>query len=284
MINESVHELFSRAEIASLEDDSRPADVASGRAAMACLQRLGSIEVLEAALAACRADTPQRRCVGAGVLGQLGHTEPGYKPVFTEERYLGLTDLLAAEYNGPRNAAVLSEVCVALGHLDDERAVPAVLALSGHPDAGVRFAVAFALGGHKTCEAIDGLIALSSDTDDDVRNWSVFGIAQLIDADTPAIRAALRARLDDPSEEVRNEAIQGLASRSDLSVLSFLIDELRSGVAAPLLEAAIALARPELCEALIASANRGLVLDTGHGPYDLTDTWTDAMRACGCRS
>ncbi len=34
--------------------------------------------------------------------------------------------------------------------------------------------------------------------------------------------------------------------------------------------AAIALAKPELCEALVAAKIGGLVVPTPHGPYDLT--------------
>jgi hypothetical protein len=104
----------------------------------------------------------------------------------------------------------------------------------------------------------------------------------MTDADTPAIRAALHARLDDPCLDARNEAIEGLALRGDLSVVPALIRELHTGVALPLLNAAIALSSSQLCEALLAAAASGLVVQASHGPYDLTNVWAEAMRACGC--
>jgi hypothetical protein len=66
-------------------------------------------------------------------------------------------------------------------------------------------------------------------------------------------------------------------------VLPVLIRELHNNVALPLLHAAIALARPDLCEALAAAATGGLLVKALDAPYDLTETWSEAMRACGCQ-
>jgi HEAT repeat protein len=159
-------------------------------------------------------------------------------------------------------------VCIALGHLKDSRAISCLIGLRKHPNRGVRFGVMFGLLGHQTPEAIEALIALSSDSDEHVRDWSTFGLGQMIDVDTPAIRAALRARLDDPCLNARGEAIEALATRRDLSVIPALIQELKSGVSLPLLNAAITLARPELCEAL-AAADVSLVVETSLGPGKL---------------
>ncbi len=235
------------------------------------------------ALAACKDADPLRRRVGAAILGQLGHSTVGFDPVFAEERYAGLGSLLASEQAGPGDPDVLNDVCVALGHLHDPRAIPALLALRQHPDADVRFGVVFGLSGHEIPDAIDGLIALSADCDDQVRDWSTWGLGQLITIDTPAIRAALHARLDDACDAVRCEAIAGLANRGDRSVLPVLNRELRTGVGLPLLHAAISLATPELCEALAEAATIGLVVQARYAPYDLTKTWTEAMKACGCQ-
>jgi HEAT repeat protein len=210
-----VDDLIARAMIGLDQDDQPSSDNPIGRLAIARLHRLASREVLAAALAACADADPLRRRVGAAVLGQLGHSKVGFEPVFVEERYGGLASVLTAERERPGGPRVLDEACVALGHLHDPRAIPALLELREHPDAGVRFGVVFGLSGYETPEAIDGLIALSSDTDEHVRDWSTFGLGQLIEADTPAIRAALRARLDDPCIDARDEAIEGLASRRE---------------------------------------------------------------------
>jgi len=275
-----IADLFARATIRLDDDDEEQwrSENRTGRGAIGRLHCLATREVLDTALAACAAADPRQRRIGAGVLGQLGHS----KMVFQEERYAGLAGLLAAERAGPGDPDVLNEVCVALGHLGDPRAIPALLELQGHPASGVRFGVVFGLCGHENSDAIEGLIALSSDSDEDVRDWATFGIAQQITTDTPAIRAALHARLDDPFYEARNEAIEGLAARGDLSVLPVLIRELKTGVALPLLDAAIALRRPELCEALAVAERDGLVIQALYGPYDLRSVWRKAMQACGC--
>ncbi|HUC66185.1 MAG TPA: HEAT repeat domain-containing protein [Stellaceae bacterium] len=277
-----VEDLISRAMIALDEDEQF--DNPIGWTAIRRLHSLGSREVLNASLAACADADALRRRIGAAILGQLGHSKVDFEPIFTEERYQGLMGLLAAELEGPNNPDVLSDVCFALGHLHDPRAIPALLRLRGHPDANVRSGVVSGLSGYNIPEAIDGLMELSTDSEEHVRNWATFGLGQLISTDTPAIRAALHARLDDPCIDARNEAIEGLATRGDQSVMPVLIRELSTGVALPLLNAAIALARPELCEALAEAADGGLVVKALHEPYDLTKTWAEAMRVCGCET
>src|SRR5262249_16743405 len=49
--------------------------------------------------------------------------------------------------------------------------------------------------------------------DESVRDWATFGLGQLIERDTPKLRAALLVRLEDPDEKTRIEAVRGLARR-----------------------------------------------------------------------
>ncbi len=281
MAEDEIDTLMAAARV-GIGDDADGSHPPTGRDAILSLHVLGSREVLDAALAACCDADPLRRRVGAAVLGQLGHAKVGFTPVFVTERFRGLVDLLTAEIAGSGDPDVLSEVCIALGHLGDPAAVPFLLRLREHPDPDVRFGVAFALGGRETPEAVDGLVALSCDADDDVRDWATFGLACLNPADGPAVRAALHARLDDGHIETRHEAMEGLAVRSDRSVIPVLIRELEQDVSEPLLDAAAALATPELCDALAAAAAGGLVVQTPYAPYDLTSAWREAMQRCGC--
>jgi HEAT repeat protein len=71
--------------------------------------------------------------------------------------------------------------------------------------------------------AVQTLLILTRDPDEDVRNWAVFGLGNLGDADSTEIRDALFARLNDSNEEVREEALVGLAKRKDTRVLPALI-------------------------------------------------------------
>ncbi len=75
-------------------------------------------------------------------------------------------------------------------------------------------------------EAVAALRELSADEDEDVRNWATFGIGRMHEGDDPATREALIARVEDPHDETRGEAIWGLAFRHDERVLPHLVREL----------------------------------------------------------
>lgn len=58
---------------------------------------------------------------------------------------------------------------------------------------------------HADPVAIETLIELSADVDDEVRNWPTFELGHLTTVDTPALRAALTARLDEEDDEIRGD-------------------------------------------------------------------------------
>jgi hypothetical protein len=103
----------------------------------------------------------------------------------------------------------------------DAADVAAVLALAAHGDPVVRGAVARTLpllthGDVPTAEMVEAAVALSADPDKRVRDYSCFALAeQWREVDTPAVREALAARLDDIDREARSEALVGLAYRQD---------------------------------------------------------------------
>lgn len=147
------------------------------------------------------------------MLGQLGVGDRRASTVFREERFQALHALLLSETAGPADTRVLASGCIALGHLHDERAAPAVVALRGHSDPDVRYAVVRGLLGHDIDESVAALITLSADATAHVRDWATFALGQQIKRDTPAVRAALAARLTDADPDTRQEAFNGLAER-----------------------------------------------------------------------
>ena len=48
-----------------------------------------------------------------------------------------------------------------------------------------------------------------------MRDWATFALGTLAEADSRQLRDALAARLDDPDEDTRLEAVHGLAVRGD---------------------------------------------------------------------
>ncbi len=133
--------------------------------------------------------------------------------------------------------------------------VQAVLELTRHPEAAVRGAAARTLpllthGTPPTPEMVDAAIELTVDQDRLVRDYACLALGeQWRDIDTPAVREALVARLDDIDRDARCEALLGLAYRHDLRALP----RLRTALARPSgavwrleLVAAGALGEPEL--------------------------------------
>ncbi len=68
--------------------------------------------------------------------------------------------------------------------------------------------------------AIEAMMTLTRDPDTQVRDYACFGLGQQCrEIDTPAIREALAARLDDTDDDTRCEALLGLAYRQDARAL-----------------------------------------------------------------
>lgn len=136
-----------------------------------------------------------------------------------------LIGMLSIESSATVNIAIAQ----ALGHLGDPRAVDALLPLRTHVEPGVHQAIAFGLLWHKMPAAIAAMIELSSDPDRGTRNWAAFGLGQ-IDLNTVELREALLLRLSDEEEEIRGEALAGLALRCDPRALPGLLLELEACV------------------------------------------------------
>lgn len=151
-------------------------------------------------------DSSSARLVGATSL------DPATGPVQTD-----LMDVASLILAGDQDTDAFSAAVDRVTPAD----ISALLALIEHEDPNVRFAVAQALPLIAQCqtptpEMADGAITLSTDPDDDVRDWACFALADhWCELDTPAIREALAARLDDVDFDTRCEALVGLAYRRD---------------------------------------------------------------------
>jgi hypothetical protein len=173
-----------------------------------------SREVFERAAAWCLCSEPIKRARGAAILCQLrrdGTKWPDSEKMFRDESYALITNALQTE----DDPVVIDSFVAALGHLDNLEAIPLILRYQDHPDEKVRFSVTFALG----CfpdepPSVEGLLKLTSDADDDVRDWAVFGLGVQGDTDSAEIREALLRCLDDANEDVREEAAVGLVITS----------------------------------------------------------------------
>ncbi len=192
------------------------------------LREIGSREVFEKAVTWCRSENPLQRARGADVLAQLGRTADHHSNNFPEESFTVLANLAAVEIA----CQPLSSAIHALGHLGDPRAIPMIVRCDSHPNSEIRFAVACACGSFGNEQAASGtLLKLMQDEDRDVRNWATFGLGTQSELDNPTIREALFAALTDSFEEVRLEALVGLARRRDRRILPELLVQLKQSVA-----------------------------------------------------
>jgi HEAT repeat protein len=212
--------------------------------AVAALHWRGSAEVLQRARELCYSPCPRERELAANILGQLGVPDRTFPAECSE--------LLLQMLRNESSARVLSAVLIATSWHDVPNVVEMVVKFANHPDADVRHAVVVALTGHNDDLAVQTLIRLTEDSDSDVRDWSTFALGTQLALDTPAIRCALAARLDDPDECTRGEALVGLARRNDQRVVPALKKELASDCVGYLpVEAAELIRSPELQNLLI---------------------------------
>ncbi|MFC6578023.1 HEAT repeat domain-containing protein [Planomonospora parontospora] len=135
--------------------------------AIAQLQERGDLETFTAARRLCGGTTTAERMLGVDILGRLGFTD----------RSLPVLRFLAAGEDDPM---VLYSVLIAFGHLRDRRALPSVIELAGHSDAGVRYGAAYALpnivGSPPDPAGLAALRRLAHDSDEDVADWACLGM------------------------------------------------------------------------------------------------------------
>jgi HEAT repeat protein len=119
------------------------------------------------------------------------------------------------------------------------------------------------------------LIELTGDSDTSNRDWATFYLSNT-GIDTAEVRAALHRCLSDPRKAVQEEAMVGLATRGDMSVLPLLEKWLKGGLLSTMiLEAAAAFAKPSLCPRL------GELRDWAD-ELELSQLWSEAWTECGC--
>lgn len=171
----------------------------------------------------CLDTDPVRRRLGADVLARFGHaldSHPQGRPHW-ESTVALLLHRLAVE----QDPAVLVSLTHALGQLSQPRRVDPDACLHRHPDPGIRAWLAEALGAFADPIALDVLVEQSTDPAPGISGRATHGLARRMPLDTPVLRDALAARLDDPVGETRVEAILGLARRGDARAVVPLLQE-----------------------------------------------------------
>ena len=168
------------------------------------------------ARAARARDDPRARAVGAYVLGQLGIPERTHPQESA--------DALERHAEREEDPEVLATIASAFGHLGAPYGLETLLKLRRHADPRVREGAADALAGRDDERVFDALVELTADPEPGIRDWATFALGTLSPQDTPTLRDALAARLDDSDDSTRIEAVHGLALRGDARALDATLD------------------------------------------------------------
>lgn len=152
-----------------------------------------------------------------------------------EKRRRTARKALAAAFEdvSPADAAGLSDLLAAVGHLTAKEFYPYAMSFASHDSPVVREAAAFAMTGiAMEDEAVIGsLLRLARDDDPDVRDWAIFALGEgRADHPTASPEAweLYRASLHDPDLDVRQGGQRALALLGDIDALVAVITEGRA--------------------------------------------------------
>ncbi|MCU1678901.1 MAG: hypothetical protein JWM93_3659 [Frankiales bacterium] len=227
-----------------------------------------SVACAELAHELLRATGAEARAVGLRLLCRAAFGEPQLHDALDGAAVVAARDA---------SVAVRAAAAHVAGEVPTMRSIDVLVSLVRDISPDVRSAVASSLPLATDSEApnprvVGALMLLTADADATVRDFAAFGLgAQLPAADNAAVRAALHRLLDEPDTDdayPAAEAAMGLALRGDASVAPVIAERLRRGGGQRWLDAAAALALPDLLTTLCALRERG---------DDETDPWVQAL-------
>ncbi len=212
----SNEELFA-ATLKGKYDSTEPWD------AVRVLRIRGTEEIFELARKSLNSKSPLVRARALDILAQMGSGKPD-----TERPFMNRSVSLAVRYMDDKSSMVRHSAAWALAHLRTHKAIERLIKARRDRNKNIRHAVAQGLGNPKSRDAIRTLIGLMDDRDKHIRDWATFSLSLTMKkpVDSPAIRKALRKRLDDSFADARAEAIWGLARRRDMQGLQLLLRRL----------------------------------------------------------
>jgi len=211
----------------------------------------GSPDTLTLARRLARSRNVRKRALGMLIASQLRRRTKG-APFASEEYAVPETQELLLHGLQDGDEEVIEAAISGFGHRPHPLALPYLIKFSSHSNWRIRYSVAFALGKYAEDDAIETLLQLMRDESAEVRDWATFSIGTLHVVDSPAIRNALWTNLTDPDEDVKGEALEGLAARHDERTIPVLLKRLSTDSLGYELDAAKQMASPLLLERLVA--------------------------------
>lgn len=228
-------------------------DAINRREAAKILQLRGGGKLIKLAQSLCVEPDYRRRAEGAFILGQIEISPAQAANIVNLLNTLALDD---------KSAIVRGNAVAALGHRcsrnpDFSSTLAKMSAITTFDrSASVRVDTACALACINDESTVPLLLKLLSDSSADVRNWAAFAL-NLNMYDSQEIRDSLVSLLSEQNEEIKGEAIVGLAMRHDKRTSSVLRHELEKEIVFDdLIEAAGELGDKSLLPVLRAMIDR----------------------------
>lgn len=209
----------------------------------------GSPEALALARSLAESRNYRKRALGLYMASQLRQRPKGV-PFGSVEYAVEDTQRMLLVGLNDKCSEVLAAAISGFAHRPHPLALPELIKYASHADKKIRFEVAITLGRYSEAESIEALLCLAKDNCDAVRDWATFGIGSLHDVDNPKVRQLLWANLEDSDEDVRGEALVGLAIRKDDRIVPVLRGRLDTNCRVYELAASEELASPLLLERL----------------------------------
>lgn len=245
--------------------------------AIAQMHGRGSSETLALVQKLSKSKNWRKRALGLTVAAQLREAKAWAISEVVEYAVVECQSMLLAGLEDA-HADVLCAAISGLGHRPLASALPKLLQFLAHEDSELRYSLAFTLGHYSDNSSVDALMLLAKDTDSDVRDWATFSLGSMLEVDNLEMREVLWSNLNDVDENVRGEALVGLASRRDQRIISVLQKCLTTDCRVYELEAAEMMASPLLLDQLSAIES-SLSPDDGQDRYWRTHL-RDAIKAC----
>lgn len=160
--------------------------------------------------------------IGIDVLSQLGSNRKAFIRKMIDKIFeiLEITD----------NEKLITTGLFALGHNNKYLKIHHLKSLKKFPNsqsADIRYALTFSLLGIEQKTAIDMLLELAKDKSVRIRDWATFGLGTQIETDNEEIRNILYKNALSTNDQIRQEAIKGLANRNDEKINKLIITELQ---------------------------------------------------------
>lgn len=185
------------------------------------LRKFATQEMISECILLIDSEDLKSKQIGIDILSQLGKNRKS----FIHKMF----DKIFNFFETSNNENLILTSLFAIGHNNEYLKIKHIKSLEKFKNSkstDVRYALTFSLLGVEKKIAIDILIELAQDKSLRIRDWATFGLGTQIETDNKEIRGILYKNSLSNNNQIRQEAIKGLANRNDQRVEKLILSEL----------------------------------------------------------